>query len=81
MPTWCLLQEPMRYRMRNSVDTIQPASHVHAHMVPTMLQEAIPYAEFLTNPFLMLATTPTGGHLGWLPLGGKFQVRMDVDLL
>ena len=33
------------------------------------LQEAIPYEEFHTNPFLMLATTPTGGHLGWLPLG------------
>jgi predicted alpha/beta-fold hydrolase len=32
---------------------------------PVLPKEAIPYSEFLMNPYLALITTKVGGHVGW----------------
>jgi hypothetical protein len=50
------------------------------------LLQAIPYQHFLTNPKCILATTPTGGHLGWVagrgaPLGAPWSDDVAVEFL
>lgn len=32
--------------------------------------EALPFDEFRLNPYTVLCTTSSGGHLGWFELGG-----------
>jgi predicted alpha/beta-fold hydrolase len=50
------------------------------------VQEAIPYELFASNPHLVLATTPTGGHLGWITdsdtlWGGPWTDRVVLEFL
>ena len=63
---------PLPYA-HNKAPHLEGSAHVPDHDAtmpfcpPT--QEAIPYHHFgdtLGNPNLVLATTPTGGHLGWI---------------
>ena len=58
-----------------------PLLCVNALDDPIAPKEAIPREAFGPaggNPHLMLATTPTGGHLGWLPLLRKSTATAKV---
>ena len=34
------------------------------------VEKALPYDEFKANPYTVLCTTSTGGHLAWFERGG-----------
>lgn len=67
-----------------AMDYYRNASSVHRLMnirVPTVIinalddpivdKDCIPYAEAQKNPYVVLATTSLGGHIGWFQSGGK----------
>jgi len=60
----------------HAVDT--PLMCISAEDDPICPKEAIPMEAFNENPCLLLVTTPTGGHLGWIdlsPAGGGWRGR------
>ncbi|PHH91896.1 hypothetical protein CDD83_9839 [Cordyceps sp. RAO-2017] len=73
-PTWGYPTEDAYYRDSSSTDAILsirvPFLAVHATDDPIAIREAIPFAEYRTNPSTVLVTTSLGGHLCWFESGG-----------
>ncbi|KAK5242974.1 hypothetical protein LTR16_008169, partial [Cryomyces antarcticus] len=74
-PTWGYPTEGAYYRDASSADSLLaiqiPLFALHAEDDPIAVKEAIPYEEFEQNPYTVLCTTTTGGHLSWFESGGQ----------
>lgn len=72
--TWGYPTEGAYYRDATSADSLLdiriPFFAVHAEDDPIAVKEAIPYEEIQQNPYTVLCTTSTGGHLSWFEVGG-----------
>ena len=67
--------EDAYYRDASSVDSLLairvPTLCLHARDDPIAADEAVPYKEIEKNPYVVLAATSGGGHLGWFEPGGS----------
>ncbi|KAK5154386.1 hypothetical protein LTR04_006012 [Oleoguttula sp. CCFEE 6159] len=85
-PTWGYPTEGAYYRDASSADSLLaiqiPLFALHAEDDPIAVKEAIPYEEFEQNPYTVLCTTTTGGHLSWFESGGqRWFARPAVNFL
>lgn len=45
------------------------------------VDEAVPYEEIKQNPYVVMCSTSTGGHLSWFEIGGTRWFSKPVCLL
>ncbi|KAG9830431.1 hydrolase, alpha/beta fold family, partial [Aureobasidium melanogenum] len=73
-PTWGYPTEYAYYRDASSADSViairTPTFAIHAEDDPIAVDEAVPYEEIKQNPYVVMCSTSTGGHLSWFEIGG-----------
>ncbi|THX01159.1 AB-hydrolase YheT [Aureobasidium pullulans] len=73
-PTWGYPTEYAYYRDASSADSVTsiriPTFAIHAEDDPIAVDEAVPYEEIKQNPYVVMCSTSTGGHLSWFEVGG-----------
>ncbi|KAF2858454.1 AB-hydrolase YheT [Piedraia hortae CBS 480.64] len=73
-PTWGYPTESAYYRDASSCDVLLdirvPTLALHAKDDPIAADAGVPYQEIERNPYIVLAASAGGGHLGWFELGG-----------
>ncbi|EUC45259.1 hypothetical protein COCMIDRAFT_5560 [Bipolaris oryzae ATCC 44560] len=69
LPMWGYPTTGTYYRDASSVDAVLavkvPLFALNAEDDPISHHEALPFEEFRNNPYTVLCTTSSGGHLGW----------------
>ncbi|KAJ5022946.1 hypothetical protein J3E73DRAFT_393337 [Bipolaris maydis] len=69
LPMWGYPTTGTYYRDASSVDAVLavkvPLFALNAEDDPISHYEALPFEEFCINPYTVLCTTSSGGHLGW----------------
>ncbi|KAG9232470.1 Alpha/Beta hydrolase protein [Amylocarpus encephaloides] len=86
-PTWGYPTEGAYYRDASSSDSVFavriPMLAINAEDDPIAINEAIPYQEVKTTPYIVLCVTSLGGHLSWreLPGGGRWHARPAINFL
>ncbi len=84
--TWGYPTEGAYYRDASSNDSLLairiPFFALHARDDPIAVDEALPRNEVEQNPYGVLCTTSSGGHLSWFETGGgRWFARVVSDLL
>jgi predicted alpha/beta-fold hydrolase len=84
--TWGYPTEGAYYRDASSSDSVMsvriPLLCVHAQDDPIASDQAVPYGEISQNPYVVMATTSSGGHLAWFELnGGRWHMKPAVGFL
>ncbi|KAI9813019.1 MAG: hypothetical protein M1832_006410 [Thelocarpon impressellum] len=73
-PSWGYPTVGAYYRDSSSSDSLLavkiPVFAIHADDDPIAVEKALPYDEFKRNPYAVLCSTSTGGHLAWFEIGG-----------
>ncbi|KAI5273124.1 AB-hydrolase YheT [Aureobasidium subglaciale] len=72
--TWGYPTAYAYYRDASSADSVTairiPTFAIHAEDDPIAVDEAVPYEEIEQNPYVVMCSTSTGGHLSWFEVGG-----------
>ncbi|GAB1314089.1 hypothetical protein MFIFM68171_04299 [Madurella fahalii] len=84
--TWGYPTEGAYYRDASSSDAVLairiPFFAISALDDPIAAYEAIPFQEFMQNPYTVLCTTSLGGHLSWFEIGGgRWHARPICNFL
>lgn len=82
--TWGYPTEGAYYRDASSGDSVMairtPTLCLHAEDDPIVANEAVPYEEIKTNPYVVMCSTRGGGHLCWFEWGGGRWHTKPVSL-
>ncbi|KAI9677650.1 MAG: hypothetical protein M1817_006605 [Caeruleum heppii] len=85
-PSWGYPTVGAYYRDASSCDSVlavkTPLLAIQAEDDPIAVKQAIPYDEISLNPYVVLAATAHGGHLGWFEgSGGRWFVKPATNFL